>query len=185
MSTNARKSANSKQDILDAAQRIVARNGASHLTIDAVAREAGLSKGGVLYNFPTKEKLLEGMLERLHETVLELEVEKGRALEGQPNPILRKTLSCAGEAKSRLEAGLGLAIMAAAAQKPDLLNIARKTRQERWDQIEKECDDILLATVLMAAVDGMTLASLMNMPLFPLEDPDTFLAKLDSLATGI
>jgi AcrR family transcriptional regulator len=40
----------------------VKRDGLAHLAIEAVAREAGFSKGGVLYHFPTKESLIEGMI---------------------------------------------------------------------------------------------------------------------------
>src|SRR5260370_11915203 len=51
-----------QQSIIAAARRIVQRDGVAHLTIEAVAREAGFSKGGVLYHFPTKETLIEGMI---------------------------------------------------------------------------------------------------------------------------
>ena len=51
-----------QQSIIAAARRIVQRDGVAHLTIEALAREAGLSKGGVLYHFPTKDSLIEGMI---------------------------------------------------------------------------------------------------------------------------
>ena len=38
--------------------------GAAHLTLDAVAERAGVSKGGLLYNFHTKELLLQAMVDR-------------------------------------------------------------------------------------------------------------------------
>jgi len=44
--------------ILDAAERVVSREGSGRLTIDAVVRESGFSKGGVLYNFPSKQALI-------------------------------------------------------------------------------------------------------------------------------
>ena len=39
--------------------------GAAHLTLDAVACKAGVSKGGLIHNFPTKDALLEAMVVRL------------------------------------------------------------------------------------------------------------------------
>jgi AcrR family transcriptional regulator len=48
--------------ILAAAARIVLRDSVRRLTLDAVAREAKLSKGGVLYHFATKEALIQAML---------------------------------------------------------------------------------------------------------------------------
>jgi len=57
----------SREAMLDAAQEVVLEGGAGKLTLDAVARRAGVSKGGVMYNFPTKEALLKAMVERLVE----------------------------------------------------------------------------------------------------------------------
>lgn len=51
--------------ILDAAETLVRANGVNGLTLDAAAREAGVSKGGLLYHFASKEALLTGLLGRL------------------------------------------------------------------------------------------------------------------------
>lgn len=53
-----------RDQILDAAEQIVAKQGASGLTIDAVARAVGITKGGVQYSFSTKDALIEAMFER-------------------------------------------------------------------------------------------------------------------------
>lgn len=47
--------------IMDAALRVAERVGVGALTIEAVAAEAGLTKGGVIYHFPTKAELLTGI----------------------------------------------------------------------------------------------------------------------------
>lgn len=51
--------------LLDAAERVVLRDGAGQLTIDAVAAEAGVSKGGVLYAFPSKDALIDAIFGRV------------------------------------------------------------------------------------------------------------------------
>jgi len=56
--------ASAKDRILTAAEKVVLNSGAAHLTLDAVAMEAGVSKGGLLYHFPNKETLLQGMIAR-------------------------------------------------------------------------------------------------------------------------
>ena len=48
--------------ILDAANRIVIEQGVERLTLEQVAAEAGISKGGLLYHFPTKEALIKSMI---------------------------------------------------------------------------------------------------------------------------
>ncbi len=50
--------------VLDAAEDLIIDRGVSRLTIEAAARGAGVSKGGLLYHFASKEALLEAMLRR-------------------------------------------------------------------------------------------------------------------------
>src|SRR5262245_38168897 len=54
--------------LLDAAEAVVARDGIARLTLDAVAAEVGMSKGGVLHHFPTKDALVEAMVVRCAES---------------------------------------------------------------------------------------------------------------------
>ncbi|MEV7013112.1 TetR/AcrR family transcriptional regulator [Streptosporangium sp. NPDC051022] len=57
--------ASSKDRLLDAAAEVLLADGAESLTLEAVARRAGVSKGGLFYHFPTKQSLVAGMVERL------------------------------------------------------------------------------------------------------------------------
>ncbi|MFO0872542.1 MAG: TetR/AcrR family transcriptional regulator [Phycisphaerales bacterium] len=50
--------------MLDAAEVVVLRDGIGCLTLDAVAREAHLSKGGLLHHFPSKEALVDALVHR-------------------------------------------------------------------------------------------------------------------------
>ena len=53
-----------RAQLLDAAVAVIRRDGAAALTLDAVAAEAGVSKGGVLYHFASKRALIDGLLSR-------------------------------------------------------------------------------------------------------------------------
>ncbi|NKF24255.1 TetR/AcrR family transcriptional regulator [Solimonas sp. C16B3] len=53
--------------MLDAAEAVVVQQGAVRLTLDAVAKQAGVSKGGVMYHFPSKEALLQALVTRAME----------------------------------------------------------------------------------------------------------------------
>jgi AcrR family transcriptional regulator len=61
----------SRDRILDAYADLLAEEGERFATIDAVAARAGVSKGGVLYHFPSKDQLAAAVCERL--TVLAAE----------------------------------------------------------------------------------------------------------------
>ncbi len=54
-----------KDKICDAAIQITVRDGLLAMTLDAVAKEAGISKGGVMYHFPSKDELVRGVLDYL------------------------------------------------------------------------------------------------------------------------
>ena len=51
--------------VLDAFEELLIGVGERAATLDAVAKRAGVSKGGLLYHFPNKEALITAMLERL------------------------------------------------------------------------------------------------------------------------
>ncbi len=57
------KSAVSSQQIIDAAIRVLARQGYANTSLLEIAREAGMSKGALHYHYPTKEALIHAVLE--------------------------------------------------------------------------------------------------------------------------
>lgn len=52
-----------RERILLGANVVALRDGIQNLTLEAVAEEAGLSKGGLLYHFPSKEALVAGLVD--------------------------------------------------------------------------------------------------------------------------
>src|SRR3954464_6121476 len=54
-----------REKVLDAFQRLLIEHGERETTLDAVARAAGVSKGGVIYHFNSREALIEALLARL------------------------------------------------------------------------------------------------------------------------
>ncbi|QIP87289.1 TetR/AcrR family transcriptional regulator [Streptomyces sp. Tu 2975] len=51
--------------LLDAVERLLVKGGVDAVRLDAVAAEAGVSKGGLLHHFPSKRALVEGVVQRL------------------------------------------------------------------------------------------------------------------------
>ncbi|WP_412542200.1 TetR/AcrR family transcriptional regulator [Longispora sp. K20-0274] len=56
-----------RERILDAAEALLVEQGTGSFTLSAVAERAGVSKGGLLYHFKTKEALIQALVERLVE----------------------------------------------------------------------------------------------------------------------
>ncbi len=57
--------ASSRDRILDAYEDVLAVEGERYATLDAVAAKAGVSKGGLLYHFPSKDRLACALCDRL------------------------------------------------------------------------------------------------------------------------
>lgn len=60
----ARKKEIDRDQILDAADAVILESGGRRFTLDAVAERAGISKGGLVYSFATKDELIAAALER-------------------------------------------------------------------------------------------------------------------------
>src|SRR5579862_4407233 len=59
-----RKKEIDRDRVLDAAEAVILESGGQSFTLDAVAARAGISKGGLVYSFATKDDLVYAALER-------------------------------------------------------------------------------------------------------------------------
>ncbi len=61
-----------KTAILDSAQDLIQRLGANAMSYDHISKSVGIRKASIHYHFPTKENLLESLLERYNENFLKI-----------------------------------------------------------------------------------------------------------------
>src|SRR5262249_32070579 len=81
--------------VLTAAAQVILRQGVGAFTLETVAQEAGVTKGGVLHHFPAKEALLEGVIGRVIERFeARLNAELAAEPPGQPGRWLRAYIRC-------------------------------------------------------------------------------------------
>lgn len=156
-----------KQDsILKAASSIVQRNGVAQLTLEAVAKEAGISKGGLLYHFPSKEALIKGMVDKLNESYgaeIQLKAEVDQQSRGAwSRAYVEATFN-------ELDCGVAMssALFAAAFANPKLLE-GMQAQYKIWqNHIENDGTDSVRATIARLAADGLWFAEMFG--LAPLE----------------
>lgn len=99
-------------DILDAAERVIVREGAASLSIDAVAQEAGVSKSRVVYDHKNKSALLEALIER-RVTADEVKVKASvEAHADMPHPELFGRLALLTEMINDADRAVALAVSA-------------------------------------------------------------------------
>jgi AcrR family transcriptional regulator len=173
-----------RQKILETAVSIVDANGAAHLTIDAVAAAASLSKGGVLYHFPSKRALLEAMLALLMETS-KARIEK---LQGESVALAQSSIEPMIQAEQEQQPkqrAMALAILAAAAEDPTLLNPAKTYIADRFREAGSDTTDPQLAHILLLAAEGLRFLDMLNLLPEEIAHREQFFDRLLQLARNL
>ncbi|MBI4340507.1 MAG: TetR/AcrR family transcriptional regulator [Chloroflexi bacterium] len=76
--------------ILDAATEVIAQRGYSGAGVQEIIERASSSKGSFYFHFPSKEKMVEALVGRMSDKLVETVQE---AMEGQPTPLHRVAAS--------------------------------------------------------------------------------------------
>jgi AcrR family transcriptional regulator len=167
---NTSRSERTRKAVIEAALAIIARDGAAKLTLDAIARESGISKGGLTHQFRTKEAVLKALLE--HQTAyFEAFTRRYMAEHGtkQAAPQLAAQIATARETIAKPHS-VALALFGAVAKEPSLLATTREHEAQTVTAIRAEAEDPDLATLRWAAARGLALTSLLGFS--PLSDAD-------------
>ncbi|MGD9762813.1 MAG: TetR/AcrR family transcriptional regulator [Candidatus Binatia bacterium] len=146
--------------ILDAAEAVVVRHGIANLTLDAVAAEAGVSKGGLLHHFPAKDRLVEALVRRCAENWRAFYTDAyARTPEG-PGRMARALLeSCLADSKAWTEQlrRSSSACFAALAQNPSLIEPMRAVYSDLHRRIAEDNLPPGVGETIVAVLDGLWL----------------------------
>lgn len=153
---------NKRAIILEAAAHIVEKSGAAHLTIDAVAAEAAVSKGGVLYHFPSKQALLEGMLESLINQITTSTRTYREANPSEQNVALVARINEQHDQTPGQKA-MSRAILAAAAENPEMLTPARQEVGTAFKEAAAGSATAEIGWVLLSAVEGLRFLEMLKL----------------------
>jgi AcrR family transcriptional regulator len=170
-----------REKVLDAAIGIVREQGVAKLTLDEAARQAGVSKGGVLYHFPSKDALIEGMVARLVGQCENLQHCHFQSLPEGPNRWARAVIMAAFDAAGPANDPVGGALLAAVATNPALIEPLREVYVRSLARMKEEGGDSLLSTLACLALDGLWLQEMIGLKLFSQADREDLKNRLISL----
>jgi AcrR family transcriptional regulator len=177
-----------RERILFGAEEVVLRDGVAHLTLESAAAEAEISKGGVLYHFPSRAALVTAMVQRLS-SQFDADLEQEGGWSGQPGAFTRAYLEAnfgpSSEVPGSRERRLGAAVIAGVASDTELLEPLRE-RFVAW-QHALQADGLppAAASLVRLAADGLWFTALFS--LAPLDEQlrsavrTELLAYLDSM----
>ena len=168
--------------VLDAAERVAIRDGAVGLSIDAVAREAGISKSRVVYDYKSKSGLLQALIER------RLRTEDDRILtaindhRASPNPELSGRIAAASEEPKDDDRAIALTICAAMSSEEPLQAMVRKWVERDIGAVQMSANNRALALVAYLALHGLMSLEYMDFHRWETAERDTILTEIRRLS---
>lgn len=172
--------------ILDAAEQIVQAKGVPALTLEAAARAAGISKGGLLYHFASKEAMLHGLVARLAECIRR-DFEAVLAAQSGPCPATRAILSWAFDHPDQVceeHQRAGAVFLAVFHHDPAMLAPIRAVFAHMRDHLRADKLPPGHALAIMATSDGLFFARLFGMYEQTQEEREAIRAALETLVRG-
>lgn len=180
------RSPDTRDQLLQSALRILV-DGEGVLTLDAVAKRSGISKGGLIHHFPTREALVEGVVAEIIRQFTVLSAGEGDAAEiGTPQ-----------ETKAYVDASLEPGMREAAAdmarglirlfgsdfrKRPAFLDPWRKLFASRLDQFREasDLDGFAKAAIVTLAVECFLLIDVFSLYEFSGEELDAIKRRLET-----
>ncbi len=153
------KAATLRDRMLDAAEAVVVRQGIANLTLEAVAAEARMSKGGLLHYFPTKDRLVEGLVTRCAEHWRAGSLEAYESTPEGPGRMARALLGHLGDTRAWTQQcqQSSSAAFAALAQNPRLIEPMRAVYSELRRRVAEDGLPAGVGETILVAMDGLWL----------------------------
>ncbi|WP_292790946.1 MULTISPECIES: TetR/AcrR family transcriptional regulator [unclassified Microbacterium] len=162
-----------REKVLDAFEAILIDEGERAATLEATAKTAGVSKGGLLYHFRSKDDLEAGLLERLdHLTTLDLE--RMRTADEGPVAYYVRTSVMEDDALDRALIATTRLAQGGSTAASDML---RETRRRWAETIRPHVRDTASLDLVMLVSDGLYFNNSLDV-----HGPERLVPRSDELA---
>jgi AcrR family transcriptional regulator len=165
---NQTRSEISRKKAIEAALTILSRDGVGGLTFDSLSRESGISKGGLLHQFRTKQGVLSALLEhqrlQFEQIARDYMASEGAA---KAEPTLAAQIAIYRAAVKQPHS-VARAVLAALIESPNLLEESKTSDEVKMKTLHAEASDPDLALLRYFAASGIAFHSLLG--LSPLSD---------------
>lgn len=166
--------------VLQAFADLLVSSGERAATLDAVADHAGVSKGGLLYHFGSKDALVDGLVEHLTELIT-ADVATMRSVPEGPVHYLLRTSSDVGSEFDR--AYLAVAELARGAY-PRARSALDAAEQAWTDTVADQVGDAAVARAVVLLSDGIYHRASLGSAPPPLDELLTLVEQLRRSAAG-
>lgn len=164
--------------VLDAAQRVVARDGAAGLTLEAVAAEADISKASVLYDYGSKPALIKALIERRivaeDRRIGEIEDRLGPV----PDAAIRARLASELRDLTDEDRSVALSLCAMVAQDAELRTPIQDMMRRRIARVLETSKQPRGALLAFLAIEGLMALEWLGLHRWPAEERRKLLAEI-------
>ncbi len=140
-----------RDSVLDAFEGLLIEDGERAATMDATARRAGVSKGGLLYHFRSKDALVDGLIERLRVLSVD-DIEQIKTAPDGPVAAFMRTSIMTGSALDRTIIALSRLAQNGHSSASDALRDLRTLWEEA---LRPETRDETALQLIMLVSDGL------------------------------
>lgn len=171
----------SRDRIMTAAVELAKEVGPGHVSLDAVAQRVGVSKGGLLYNFPTKAKLLEAIVAYHLDAFENALLERANVQGDKPGSV---AAACVDLYEADCREGLPPAsgFLAALVENPNLLHPVRQVTRRLLDRLRANSSDEAEALVVFMALQGLRCMPMLDIDVLTDEERNLVIEKLREMA---
>lgn len=162
----AQSASTTRDRLLQAAIHVIQTQGIERLTLDAVAKEAQVSKGGLLYHFASKEALVIGVIQHLmddFDAAIAHELAQDNAPDS-PGRWLRAYVKATFNYKN-LPTALISNLLSAVTLNPALLEPVQSRYDDWQQQLQVNGLDPVRASLVCLAADGLGTSELFGLGL--------------------
>mgnify|MGYP003574908625 CR=1 FL=1 len=142
------------RNLLDAGRDLVAEHGAARLTLDAVVKRAGMSKGAILYHFKTKDDLTRQLFQDAVDA-FDARVAEKRGNDRSPGSYTRAYIAVTTAPHAAGSAAAERSVISALAADGVVGAILEQTLANWSSQVENDGLDPALAQLVRLAADGL------------------------------
>ncbi len=168
-----------REKLLDAAEELVREKGAAGLTIDALARACGVTKGGVQYCFGSKDELIAAMFARWDR---DYDRRFAELAGPSPDPVRRVQAHVAAmHGSDEVSMAKAASMMAALLQTPEHLAATREWYRQRMEGLDVTTVEGRRARLAFLACEGAFMLRFLRFMEIDAGDWDAIFADIDDL----
>jgi len=158
-----------RQKLLAAAAEVAREQGSGNLSLDAIALRAGVSKGGLLYHFPTKAALLRALVQHF---ISEFESQLEVAAQTKTHGNALAAYIHLTEAETAKPSPGAAGVLAAMAEDPDFLKPVKAFQRRLLDRLQKEAHDPADVLLVYLALEGLRSMNLFEIDVLSKDEID-------------